>query len=162
MTVLDKGTRNPDLQRLNDVWIEDAIQTAVSRLRALGERAMEQHISQNRHPEGTVPKPGPSHPLHALAFRFTETGFEDGIDRWDWEDVDRVWRWVENREDLQHPLAVFVPVLMMKALRQSLDEDYKEFAEDMDKILSGIERRWNEGLAESIFGQAWSSMASDE
>ena len=123
---------------------------------------MEQHSVQNRHPSGTVPKPGPSHPLSALAYRLSERGFEDGIDKWEWEDIDGVWRWVENHEDLQHPLAVFVPILMMKELRQSLDADYKEFSEDVDEILRGIESRWNESLAASIFAQAWNSMASDE
>lgn len=161
MTFLDRGTRYPELRRLNEVWIEDAIQTAVSRLHALGERAMEQHFFQNRHPSGTVPKPGPSHPLLALAHRLSESGLEDGIDKWEWESTDGVWNWVENREGLQHPLAVFVPILMMNVFRQKLDADFAELAEDLDEILGDIESQWKERFAASELAQSMKSMARE-
>ena len=162
MTVLDGGTRYPKFERLNEVWIEDAIHTAVSRLQALGERAMEQHIVQNRHPEGTVPKPGPSYPHLALAHRLSESGLEDGIDKWEWDSIDGVWKWVENREGLQHPLAVFVPILMMNVLRQNLDADFSELAEDLVEILRDSESQWKERFAASELAQSMKTMAREE
>ena len=162
MTDLDRKTRKPDWDRINEVWIEDAIQIAVSRLHELGRRAMDQHVAQNQKPTGTVPKPGPSFPLSALAFRLSEEGLGDGIDRWEWEHIDWVWNWVEDREDLQHPLAVFVPILMLKALRHRFDADFNELSEDMNEILRSMESAWNERFAASELARDLRSIVSDK
>lgn len=162
MTDLDRKMRKPDWDSISDVWIEDAIGIAVSRLHELGRRAMDQHVVQNQKPTGTVPKPGPSFPLSALASRLRERGFGDGIDKWEWEHIDLVWNWVEDKEDLQHPLAVFVPILMMKALRHRFEADFSELTEDLNEILRNMESAWNERFSASELARELRSIVSEE
>ena len=151
-----------DWETMSEVWTQDAIQVAVQRLHELGKRAMDQYFAETRTAWGTVPKPGPSHPLSILAARLDSVGLQDGIGRLEWEDVDRVWEWTKNREGLRHPLAALAPVLMMRSLRQQFNEDYLELAEDLNVMLRGIDKNWHRKFSDSELVKDMRSLLNDE
>ena len=105
------------ISKLDVDLIEDARRNTIHRLQALATRAMEQHFA-HPHPWGTVSKPGPGYPLTALAYKLTRVGFRDGISVWEWDAVERVWEWVENREGLNHPLVALKPIIDLDTLHR--------------------------------------------
>lgn len=103
-------------------WFERAISQSTPLLSALAERAMEEHCQRavwvpaidGREGWWIPPsKPGPSHPVYGFLAALEECEFDPSRAEWEQlrrfgsESVDSVWKYLENREGIQHPLTPF-------------------------------------------------------